>query len=342
MTKPGPFRSRRALLPGAVLVALLGGAAAPAFSADDKLFVLTDPEKDDHGNGDLRYPLRSQNDLIPGHLDILSFSARNTPEGTFFEVTFARAPQKTERRPIDDGGTMLTDVARLGFYTFNVDVYIDLDGKPGSGNTRMLPGRNVEVDPASGWERAVCLTPLPEQAGTLLRRTYAEAERNDAKETRTETGLLTAEQKTQIKEAVGHQVSESVYFPTLVEVRGRLVRFFVPATFLGGPAKADWGYVVASSGAAVTGRYDLGKLAGLKKDAPMDPLFIMRAAPGRTESTFGGADEDDPFPPALVDVIVPAGTETQEKLLRSGNPRKGELPKLPAVFPSKLAAPAAK
>jgi hypothetical protein len=91
----------------------------------------------------------------------------------------------------------------------------------------------------------------------------------------------------------------------------------------------------------VTGRYDLVKLAGLKKDAPMEPLFIMRAAPGRTENTFGGADEDDPFPPALVDVLVPAGT-TQEKLLASGNPRKGILPKLPAVVPSKVAAPATK
>lgn len=334
MTKPRPSRRRR-FLSGAALVALLS-ASAPALSAEEKLFVLADPEKDDHGAGSLRYPLRSQNDLVPGHLDVLSFSARNVPEGTFFEVTFARAPQKTERRPIDDGGTMMTDVAKLGFYTFNVDVYIDTDGKPGSGNTRMLPGRNVEVDPSTGWEKAVCLTPLPEQAGTLLRRTYAEAERNEVRESQTEDGRLTAERKSEIKAEVGHRVAESVFFPTTVEIRGRLVRFFVPATFLGGPAKADWGYVVASSGAAVTGRYDLVKLAGLKKDTPMEPLFIMRAAPGRTESTFGGADEDDPAPPALVDVLVPPGA-TQEKLLADGNPRKGIFPKLPAVVPSKLA-----
>ena len=341
MTKTPPSRRRR-LLSGAALVTLLSSAAAPAFSADEKLFVLTDPEKDDHGDGNLRYPVRSQNDLVPGTLDILSFSARNTPDGTYFEVTFARPIPKTERRPIDDGGTMLTDVAKLGFYTFNVDVYIDTDGKPGSGNTRMLPGRNVEVDPANGWEKAICLTPLPEQAGTLLRRIYAEAERIDARDTRTEDGRLTTEQKTEIKVAVGRQIAESVFFPTVVEIRGRLVRFFVPNTFLGGPAKAEWGYVVASSGATVTGRYDLAKLSGLKKDAPMEPLFIMRAAPGRTEDAFGGADESDPAPPALVDIIVPPGGPTQETLLRSGNPRKGILPRLPAVVPSKLAAPASK
>ncbi len=254
-------------------------------------------------------------------------------------MTFARAPQKTERRPIDDGGTMMTDVAKLGFYTFNVDVYIDTDGKPGSGNTRMLPGRNVEVDPANGWEKAICLTPLPEQAGTLLRRIYAEAERNEAKETQTETGLLTAEQKKEIKEEVGQQVTESVFFPTVVEIRGRLVRFFVPNTFLGGPAKADWGYVVASSGAAVTGRYDLVKLAGLKPDAPMEPLFIMRTAPGRTENSFGGADEDDPAPPALIDVLVPPGRDDAGEAPPERQPEEGRPGEAPRRRPFEARGP---
>ncbi|MCL4807049.1 MAG: hypothetical protein KJ062_04535 [Thermoanaerobaculia bacterium] len=329
-----PLR-RSVLAPAVALAGLLLGAAAPAASADGKLFVLSDPEKDDHGDGRLRYPVRSMNDLVPGHLDILSFSAWNTADGTFFEVTFARAPQKTERRPIDDGGTIMTDVAKLGFYTFNVDVYIDVDGKPGSGNTRMLPGRNVEIDPASGWEKAICLTPLPEQAGTLLRRSYAEAERNAARETRTEDGKLTPEMKDEIKSEVSRQVAESVFFPTVVEIRGRAVRFFVPNTFLGGPAKAEWGYVVGSSGAAVSGRYDLVKLAGLKPDAPMEPLFIMRAAAGRTASTFGGAAEEDPAPPALVDVIVAPGA-SQETLLGSGNLKTRTLPRLPAVYPAAL------
>lgn len=328
------FRPRRALLACAALAAVLAGAAPVAPAAEEKLFVLKDPERDDHGAGSLTYPLRSMRDLVPGHLDILTFSAWNVADGTWFEVVFARAPEKTERRPIDDGGTMLTDVAKLGFYTFNVDVYLDTDGRPGSGNTRMLPGRNVEVDPANGWEKAVVLTPLPEQAGTLLRRTYAEVERNAARET-SETGKLTADEKSGIKREVSKQVAESVFFPAIVEVRGRAVRFFVPISFLGGPAKADWGYVVGSSAADVTGRYDLVKLAGLKPDAPMDPLFIMRAAPGKTDRTFGGADEDDPTPPALIDVLVPPGA-SQEKLLSDSNLKAKTLPKLPAVVPARV------
>lgn len=335
MAKMFALRRRRSLLAGAALAAVLSGSSAPVRAAEKKLFVLEDPARDDHGAGSITYPLRSMNDLGPGSLDILSFSAWNVPNGTWFEVVFARAPQKTERRPIDDGGTMLTDVAKLGFYTLNVDVYIDTDGKPGSGNTRMLPGRNVEVDPANAWEKAVVLTPLPEQAGTLLRRTYAEVERNQAREAQSETGKLTAEQKAAIRSEVSRQVAESVFFPTVVELRGRAVRFFVPLSFLGGPAKADWGYVVGSSGADVTARYDLVKLAGLKPDAPIDPLFILRTAPGRTDRTFGGADEDDPTPPALIDVIVPPGA-SQEKLLSDSNLKARTLPKLPAVVPSKL------
>lgn len=328
-----PRRPAILVLAAALLVAT---AASPALASGRKLFVLSDPERDDHGDGRVVYPLRSRNDLVRGHLDILSFSAWNVPDGTWFEVVFARAPQRTERRPIDDGGTILTDVAKLGFYTFNVDVYVDVDGKPGSGNTHTLPGRNVEVDPANGWERAICLTPLPEQAGTLLRRVYAEAERKDARETRTEDGRLTPEQRDAIRGEVSRQVAESVFFPTVVEIRGRAVRFFVPAPFLGGPARAEWGYVVGSSGADVAGRYDLVKLAGLKPDAPMEPLFIMRVAPGRTANTFGGAWEEDPAPPALIDVLVPPGA-SQEELLRSGNLKAGTRPRLPAVVPARLA-----
>ena len=335
MTDTRSLPGRRAFASALAAVALLAAAARPAPAAEPKLFVLSDPERDDHGDGNVRYPVRSMNDLVPGTLDIVSFAATNSPDGTWFEATFARAIPKTERRPIDEGGTQLTDVAKLGFYTFNVDVYIDTDGVPGSGNTLTLPGRNLEIDPANAWEKVVCLTPLPEQAGTLIRRTYGEMERKESRDKQSADGRLTSEQKGEIKKEVDRQVVDSVFFPKVVEVRGRVVRFFVPATFLGGPARADWGYVVGSSGADVTGRYDLVKLAGLKPDAPMDPLFIMRVAPGRTDRTFGGADDDDPAPPALIDIIVPPGA-SQEKLLESGNFKTHALPKLPAVVPAKV------
>jgi len=330
--------SLRPLALGAALAALLVSLPRPAAGSEPRLFVLTDPEKDDHGDGNLRYPVRSSDGLVPGALDIVSFSARNVPDGTWLEVTFARPVPRTERRPVDGGGTLLSDVARLGFHALNLDVYIDRDRAPGSGNTRMLPGRNAEVDPDSGWERAVCLTPYPKEAEALLKKTLSEEVRKETLETRTDDGRLTAAEKAEIKRAVGLELSGTVFFPTRVEVRNRLVRFFVPAPFLGGPAKAEWGWIVASSGAAPAGQVDLLKIAGLRKDAPLEPLFIMRATPTASAETFGGADEDDPNPPALVDVIVPSGGPTQEKLLAGGNPRARLLPKLPAVVPAASSA----
>ena len=56
-----------------------------------------------------------------------------------------------KRRPIDDGGTMMTDVAKLGFYTFNVDVYIDTDGAPGGLDPRSA--ELLELAPSGVEER---------------------------------------------------------------------------------------------------------------------------------------------------------------------------------------------
>jgi hypothetical protein len=87
------------------------------------------------------------------------FAAIPVDGGTEFEVTFARQIRKPDPRAIDFGGSSLEDVARFGFYTFNVDVYIDTDGKPGSGAMNALPERNAEIASETAWERAVILTP---------------------------------------------------------------------------------------------------------------------------------------------------------------------------------------
>lgn len=335
MTKPRPLPRRRALAT-AVALGFLALLAPPAAAADEPIFVLTDPAKDDHGDGHLRYPVRSRKDMAPGNLDLLSFAAFREKDGTTFEATFARPIVKPERVPVNDTGTLMTDVLRLGFYTFNIDVYIDSDGKAGSGNTRTLPGRNAEVDPAHAWERAVCLTPLPLAAENALRRELSGRLRREAVETRTGGGRLPDGKKAEIREEVTRQLAGSVFFPTRVEVRGRSIRFFVPDLFLGGPAKAEWAYVVAVSGADIQGRFDVGKLVGVKKDEAVEPLFIMRAAPGPSEDAFGGADEDDPAPCPLVDIVVPPGT-TQEKVLADYDAVRGRLVRLPAVVPADLA-----
>jgi len=66
------------------------------------------------------------------------------------------------------GQTPIDRIARDGFYTFNVDVYIDTDRIAGAGNSATVPGRGVTVDRNFAWERAIVLTPRSEIARTML------------------------------------------------------------------------------------------------------------------------------------------------------------------------------
>jgi hypothetical protein len=317
-------------LAAAALLAV--GIAAPpppiARAAPAPVFVLEDPRGDDHGDGSLTYPLRD--DLKPGDLDLISFSARPEGDGTLFEATFARPIRKPARRPVDAGGTALDWVARYGFYTFNLDVYIDIDRVFGSGETAMLPGRRAEVDSAFAWERAVCLTPSPYEAQEKLKRIWFDA----AKERlRKATPHLDAATEDSLRKAVAADVERRVFFPTRIRVLGSRVRFLVPGSFLDGTARPLWGYVVAVSGADVFQRLDLGSTLGLKEKPP-PTLMILPVKPARSSEAFGGGRENDTLEPPLVDILTPAGLE-QEAELKDYDLRTGRPVRLQGVVPAR-------
>lgn len=323
-----PARLARLALP------LLLAAGLPLGAADQKkaLFTITDPRGDDHGDGTLRYPRRD--DIKPGDLDLLSLSARADDEGTWFEATFARPIRRTEPRPIDDGGTPMTDVARFGFYTFNLDIYVDTDRKPGSGNTRSLPGRKVEIDPAYAWEKAICLTPRPYDAKDQLRKIFEKKEKADALiASGGLKGSLEGDQKKEIRTEVTRAVDEQVFFPTKITIAGSTIRFFVPASFLGGAARADWAYAVAVSVCWVNQGFDLAVAVGAR--AAQEPgLYIMPVGSGLPADRLG-TQNDDPLLPPLLDIVVPKGM-SQEKVLADDNPVQQRLVRLPAVVPADL------
>lgn len=325
MTDPNP-RARLARR-SAVLVSLLALVALPALSGAGQgaLFHLSDPRGDDHGDGGLRYPLSS--DYAPGDLDLLAFAARRGDGGTWFEVTFARPVRVPDRRAIDDLGTSLSSVARFGFYTFNLDVYVDTDRVPGSGGVMALPGRKVQIAPESAWDRAIVLTPRPHEARGELKRLLR---RSLEEELDREDPALDVAQAVEMRHKIPIDVEERVFFPTLVRVRGQRISFFVPDAFLGGPARADWSYVVAVSGANLSQSFGLAAGAGL---APSDPdtLMILPVLPGRPADAFGGRDRS-PLEPPLVDVLVPPG-QSQEQVLGSYNTREKRLAVLPGVVP---------
>ncbi|HXU33884.1 MAG TPA: glucodextranase DOMON-like domain-containing protein [Thermoanaerobaculia bacterium] len=306
------------------LIALL--VAGTAAAAKDHIFELTDPRGDDHGDGSLRYPLRYYG-MAPGDLDLTSFSARAVAGGTEFEVGFANPVRATGRRTIDIGGTNLDAIARFGFYTVNVDLYIDTDRKPGSGATNTLPGRRAEIDPAFAWERAVALTPRPFDAKTTLKRILLRSLKD---ELRAKDGSLTRDQADLIQTTLPGDLESHIFFPNRIKASGRTIKFFVSEGFLGGVASADWAYTVVVTGCDIDQRFDLGDKLPVRG---ADNLFILPVAPGGNEDKLGGGQEDDELQPPIMDLLVPAGF-TQEKILRDYDLGKGRPVRLPGVVPA--------
>jgi hypothetical protein len=306
-----------------VFVAAAAGTAAESATT----FTLTDPKGDDRGSGYLVYPERP--DMVPGDLDLLSLSARTEGEGTVFEAVFAHQVRPPWRQTIDKAGTTLDQVAKLGFYAFNIDIYIDTDRLPSSGSTATLPGRKVTVDSKFSWEKVICLTPQPYEAKDTLTSIFEREAQGQADAVDKKAGTVDAR-------------LSSVFFPTLVWVKGPRISFFVPNSFLGGPASAKWAYVVAVSGADLSvklnsvkptaGKATTGK-ATTGKDDKSSRLMILPIEPGKPTEAFGGAPEEDDLISPLVDIIVPKGM-SQESVLKSYDLRTGSLAALPGVVPA--------
>jgi len=309
-----------------VFLLLALAVALPAF-AGKAIFSLSDPRGDDHGDGNLVYPLNE--DLDDGELDLISLKAEADGDGTSFEATFAKPVRVPGRETIDDLGTALDTVARFGFYTMNLDIYIDTDRVPGSGAVSTLPGRLATVDPGSAWEKAIVLTPRPHEARGELKRMMNRAVKDEIKK---EDSTLEEDEAAAMQAQIPTDVEERIFFPTKIKVRGNKVTFFVPGAFLGGPAKDSWSYVVAVSGANVLQSFDINRALGRQTDKE-EALMILPISPGKWNDRFGGGRENAAIQPPLVDIVVPEGKK-QENVLGEFNQRRKEPVVLPGVVPS--------
>lgn len=322
--------------PRLVAVALSVLAVAPALAAsaraaDRPIFVLTDPRGDDHGDGTMKYPL-SYYDLQPGDLDLVSLAAYAEADGTRFEATFASRVRPTGRRTIDIGGTSLDSIARFGFYTTNLDIYVDTDRQEGSGGVQMLPGRKAQLDPRFAWERAIALTPRPFDARSTLKRILLRDLRDTLKADPKSLDAKTAEA---IKLQIPADVESHVFFPTKIRVRGPKITFWVPAEALGGIARPDWAYTVVVTGTDIDQRFDLSNalsVAAVRRSG----LMILPLGVGRPTDSFGGGREDDDLQPPLVDILVPPGPLTQERVLGDYDATAARPAVVPAVVPADL------
>lgn len=315
-------RSPMLLMLGAVLA-----SACLSRSTRDAapLFTLADPRGDDHGDGDLRYPMRE--DMGPGSLDLLLLVAYREENGTRFEATFARPIARPQAgRTVDIAGETQAQRARFGFYTFNLDLYVDTDRVQGSGRAETLPGRNLTLAADSAWEKAIVLTPRPYDARDMLRGQWRQTA---LLERQRQQGSLGEAAQREVETAVERELATQVFFPTQVRVTGATVAFFVPDDFFGGAPRPEWGYALAVTGASLENKVNIAALFG--KDSPQR-MMVLPIAPGDSKERFGGGRLGEPNQSPVVDLVVPEGV-MQEQVLGPN------APPWPAVVPAGSPAP---
>ncbi len=308
-------------------------AAAALAAAEvhaERLFQLVDPRGDDNGSGVLIYPNRD--DLQPGDLDLHRFSADRTQDGIWFSVEMAQPIRSPEGRVTEVGQTPVNRLARNGFYTFNVDVYIDIDRIAGSGRTDAVPGRGVGVNRAYAWERCVVLTPRPDVARAMLQ---IHLDKQFEKELRAEQGKVSRDELKSLQSRSEQQVEDLYFFPNRVRVQGRRVEFFVPLEFLGAEPSPSWGYTVVVTGADID---QTGRPGRITPERPL--MMTMAVARGNRHSQFGIRVDADPATPPVVDLLAP-DRATQVSALTDYDSVAGRLAAMPGMAPDGNVAVAA-
>lgn len=295
----------------------------PAQTVASQLFKIEDIRGDDHGAGEIIYPGRF--DFEKGDLDLLWISARSVSNGTWFSARFQNPIRDPKQGRTDVGPEPLDSIARLGFYTFNIDIYIDQDRIEGSGNINTLPGREVEIDQRHAWEKSVILTPRPIVARSLLEQ---HLQKMLEESTRAEKGRVSSTDVKAIKTQITQQLENNFYFPTIVKISRRKINFFVPHKFLGSPASADWSYVILVTGAHLYSRMNFPGISHNEFNLMMMPVDI-----GRPMERFGLQADADPGQPAIID-IASNNKNYQAQALSDYDTISGRIPRLVGVIPS--------
>jgi carbohydrate-binding DOMON domain-containing protein len=132
----------RKFAPFAGLVAVVSLSLLSAATAQEVAF--QDPAGDDSGPGTYSYPTDTV--YKPGSFDLTGFALKVKGDKATVEVSV--------NSNLEDPWRMGT-----GFSVQMVFVFIDTDGKEGSGFTRGLPGTNVTFAPKDAWDKCIILSP---------------------------------------------------------------------------------------------------------------------------------------------------------------------------------------
>ncbi|MBN1552827.1 hypothetical protein JW979_15240 [bacterium] len=105
-----------------------------------------DPSGDDDGSGSYIYP--TDRVYLPGSFDLRSMTVKSQGNMIIFEITVnAKLENPWEMES--------------GFSIQMAQIYIDKDGKAGSGHSLALPGINAAFLPEAYWEKVVIVSPQP-------------------------------------------------------------------------------------------------------------------------------------------------------------------------------------
>jgi len=215
----------------------------------------------------------------------------------WFTVEMAQPVRSPTGRVTEIGQIPIERLARNGFYTFNVDIYIDTDRIVGLGQTVTIPGRGVTVDRSFAWEKAVILTPRPGVAATMLQLSF---DNTFEAELRARQGRVSKADLAELQGRSEARVRDLYYFPDKVRVNGRRIEFLVPTEFLGGTPAPSWAYTAVVTGADLEQTGRPGQLAPAKPT-----MMTMSVARGIRNSQFGIRSDVDEATPPVVDILAP-------------------------------------
>lgn len=247
------------------------------------MFSLSDPAGDDNGPGYYVYPKSPI--YAPGSFDLVGVDVATSEGRVNFSVRFKNA------------------FGSLPFLQ-NIEIYIDKDHRPGSGEAGLLPGRGANVARESFWEQAIFVTPRPLLAETELKR-------------------------------LAPALSGKVMIPKKYMISGNKVEFEVSPGALGYPDRV-WGYIIIVTPAALD--VEPKKISILSSSADVEPLLLKPVKEKPSEFYFGGGDASG-VSPNIIDMIVPASPaggpsgETQGKVLSSYNSITRTRVAIKAVYP---------
>lgn len=135
--------------PTTVVLPAIAAMLLPALVHAETLTYM-DPRGDDNGSGKMTYPTGKE--YVPGSFDITKVEIREDGADTVFEVELAADVTDPWRSKEWNGN---------GFSLQFVQIYLDLDGKPRSGEKKGVPGSWIEFAPDGYYEKVVLISPQP-------------------------------------------------------------------------------------------------------------------------------------------------------------------------------------